>query len=347
MTAGCGVKQQRLSDSEIARSNASAIGALPEPTGGMILSVNNEAIGAGDIVERLMSVSKNAPLTDYESYRAEVMPYVREYVTEKISDILIYRRAKNSMPEGALDEDGMVDKAVDKEIRRLLADANAGYSDIQAKLAENGFDWTTYRKNKKRSLMIQSYFGLEIKDQKEFSYAELKSFYNEHITDFETESDYAFTLVHIQPETENAAALAEEARQALIAGEDAAEVVKKYSEGIKAASGGLWKTADPSSFAAPYDVLADEIKATEQGAVSNVVSSGGNYFVFKLDKKQVGGGMPFEQAQSDIEKYLRLKYRTDKMQEIMTELFEKARIGEANVFIEYCIRQAWERSNGK
>lgn len=344
--AGCGQNvNSKYSDAEIAKYQKIAREPVPQATGGMMLSIRGQAISSEQVIAGLMAANQNAKSLEFDIYREQVYYSVRQYVTEKIADILIYERAISGISEEALEEDGAIDKAIDKDIRHTLARNDYDYSNVQNKLAQSGFDWSSYKEDKKRTMLIQSYFGSEIKDNKEIPYKELKDFYEAKKEEsFKLTSKYEFELIHIPPTAENASELATEAYNAVKGGMNFSQAVKKYSQGAKAKIGGIWQTEDPSSFASPFDVLAEAIAKTEKGNVSQIFEKNGNYFILKLNEKNVGGYLAFDDVQNQIENYIKALKRSEKMDAIMKELFDKAKISEANDFIEYCIHQAYLRS---
>ncbi|AQQ10465.1 peptidylprolyl isomerase [Sedimentisphaera cyanobacteriorum] len=344
---GCGGNKERTyTDAEIAKYQQLAKKPVPEPTGGMVLSVKDQTISSELIISKLVSLSGQVNAPSYQQYKQQVYPYVRQFVTEKISDILIYEKAAGKVPEEVLEEDGMLDKAVDKEVRRMLAESDYDYSKIQSQLAESGYHWKTFKEEKRRKMLIQNYFTAEFEKSDSVSFKEIEEFYEENKDDkFKIEPEYKFTLIHIPESAENADKKASLANLALEGGMSFSDAVEKFSGGPKASQGGKWETSDPSSFAEPYDAIAEELKKLEEGQISDVIENNGNFFIVKVDKKQQAGFKKLSQVQDDIEEFIRMKRRSEKMNNILKELFEQAKISEANGFIEFCIRQAYSRSS--
>ncbi|OXU15213.1 peptidyl-prolyl cis-trans isomerase [Sedimentisphaera salicampi] len=343
---GCGGnKEKAYTDAEIAKYQELAKRPVPEPTGGMVLSVKDQTISSELIISKLVSLSGQIKASSYQQYKQQVYPYVRQFVTEQISDILIYEKAAGKVPEEVLEEDGMLDKAVDKEVRRMLAESDYDYSKIQSQLAESGYHWKTFKEDKRRKMLIQNYFTAEFEKSDSVTFKEIEKFYENNKEDkFKVEPEYKFTLIHVPESEENAEKKASLAKLAIEGEMSFADAVEKFSGGIKASQGGKWETSDPSSFAQPYNVLAEELKNLEEGEISEVIENNGNFFVVKLDKKQEAGYQKLSEVQDEIEKFIRMKRRSEKMNNILKELFEQAKISEANGFIEFCIRQAYVRS---
>jgi parvulin-like peptidyl-prolyl isomerase len=193
------------------------------------------------------------------------------------------------------------------------------------------------------------YFGKSIDDKKEITFDRMLSFYNQNKEEFKREPKTEFQLIHIRKDDDKVKALetAQKALQDIEEGKDFTACVESYSQGIKAASGGLWQTADPSSFIPPYDRVVEAIADMREGEVSGVIDADEHIFIVKLLENTEAGYIPFKDVQKDIKQYIETQHRREQVEKLLEELFEQANIPGLEGFLQYCIQQIYIRGKAK
>jgi len=321
---------------------------LPKPSGGLVLAVNSETISADEIVS--LAVANTAPAAkelSYEEFVKASYPFVKQILTDKVTNTLLYQKAKITVPEEVFEEEGQLDKAVDTEMRRMLASYQNNYSLAQQEIEKQGYDWKSYREYQKKQILAQMYFGEKIERSPVISHKEMVDFYAENKDEkFKREPKVSFLLIDILKGDDSQAAL-ETAKKALEdakSGKDFAQCVTEYSQGVKAKTGGLWETKDPTSFAAPYDAITKVIDDMYVGQIGDIIDADGHFFIVKLVENTKAGYIPFEDQQEDIEKYLKSVKRREQMDKLLKELFEQADIMGLEGFLQYCVQQTYIRA---
>ncbi len=351
--AGCGHKEPKpkYTQEQLAKFSQPQLANLPKPTGGLVLAVNTETISADEIISAaLVDAAPIAKQLSYEEFAKASYPFIKQILTDRVTNTLLYQKAKITVPETVFEEDGQLDKAVDTEMRRMLASYENNYALAQREIEKSGFDWKSYREFQKKQLLAQMYFGEKIERNPVITHKQMRDYYNANKDEvFKQEPKVSFLLIHLikgnapQQALETAKKALEEARS----GKDFAQCVSEYSQGIKAKIGGLWETTDPSSFVAPYDAVAKAVDGMRVGEVGDIIDTDGHLFIVKLLENTKSGYASFEEHQEDIERYLKSVKRKEQMDKLLKELFEQADITGLEGFLQYCVQQTYIRARNQ
>ena len=116
---------------------------LPLPSGGMVLSVNTEAVTSEEITSPLAeSLSNMAYGIDFETFRSRARPVVQRLVFNKVTNILLYQQAKQGASE-QIDE--TLDRLAESEVNKFIAEHGGNYADAQKTLEKMGMDWQEFK----------------------------------------------------------------------------------------------------------------------------------------------------------------------------------------------------------
>jgi len=91
-------------------------------------------------------------------------------------------------------------------------------------------------------------------------------------------------------------------RGRIIGGADFSELARQYSTGMKSAEGGDLGWMDTADL---RKEMQDAVSKLKPGDVSDVVDSGDDYFILKLEERQASETVPFEDARPKIEEELK------------------------------------------
>ncbi len=353
--SGCG-GGKKVTEESLAGIPQPVREGLPEPSGGVVLSVNGETITAEEIIAPLSShFSGSAKAADLALFRSAFRPQLEKFLADKVYEVLLYQQAKKT----AGDEiEKQLDKAVDKEVHNFVVSFGGDYAKAQDAIEAQGMNWDDFRKWKKKLILSQSYLQQNMPESKPVTYSDLVDYYNQiKEAEFAREARIQFSLIDIMPakieategQTADAAAsrLAGEVAQRAKAGEDFAELAKKYSHGHTAAYGGLWKSVNPDSLAAPYDRLAGAAEGMRPGDIAGPIETGEHIFIMKLEDKQTGGYAPFEDVQRDVEARLKLDRQRKAWEEATHSIFRQASLGDRDAFVDFCVDQVYWRGRAQ
>lgn len=330
---------------------------LPTASGGMVLAVFSETIGSDQILNMTEKTLKPAAeRLAKDAFETGAMPYVRQAVQGKVTDILIYEEARKKSPENIEES---LEKAIESEMTRFIASYGNNYALAEKKIKEMGMDWRSFRDYQKKLIMTQSYISSTFKEDQRFSYQELVDYYNS-IRDeqFCKTSIVEFSLIDIvpselKPDQIGAGQTSQDAALGIVrdilnraeAGEDFAELARLYSHGPLAPVGGkmLPVTVGAGSLPKPYDVLESTAIQMQPGQVKGPIENEGHLFLVKLISYEPGGCKSFEEVQHLIADQMQFEYRQKKYMDFVNRLVEKANIDQMERFIRFCTNEAWRR----
>ena len=352
--AGCG-KSPRFTDEELADMPLAQRTGLPAPSGGFVLMVNGEAITADKIVVPLLEPFRSlATSTSPDQFKSMVKPEVERVILRKISDVLIYSKAKKKAGEQIEDA---LDNLAEAEVRRFVTSYDGDYSRAEQALKQMGTDWEGFKEEQKKMILCQSYVSSQLPKQKDgVTLVELKDCYNRVKTQFITPAVLKFQLIDIVPaklkaadpninQQKQAMDLAEDLLARLKAGEDFAELAKKYSHGYRAREGGLWKAVEPNNLVSPYDSLAVEAEKTQVGQIAGPIEVDGHIFIMKLLEKQPESITRFEDVQEQLKNKILDECQRKAIDEFIAKLTSQAAVGEKTAFMDFCIEEIYRRAN--
>jgi peptidyl-prolyl cis-trans isomerase SurA len=304
--------------------------SLPRPSGGLVLSIDSEAITADEIINPVrQQIGEIAGQTDYEQFRKKVKPMLGSVLIQKIGDIRLYEKAKAALPENI--DQGIIDKIIEQEVQRFIAQYGGDYAAAEKVLKSMGTTWKDFYQFQRRTLLVQSFVSEEIKVDKPVTHSELIEYYermkNEY---FAKEGQLEFRLIDLEvakfADANNSGANAEQKAKEVAAqlserikkGEDFGELAKKYSNDHAARNGGLWKPIRPGSLAEPYDAIEKTAEKMDVGQVSEPVAAGGHIFIVKLENKQAASCKTFEEVQGDVEARMMYEKRKKRVDDMFT-----------------------------
>ena len=350
----------KFSEEEMAKFPLANEQGLPDIHGGLVLSIGSETITVDQVVTPLMNMlNEEVGAGDFSQFRQHVGPTAGQLLRSKIDDILLYEEAKRSAPDSV---DEFLDKAVETEVNRFVADYDGNIANAQKAIEAEGFNnWQEFRDYHKKLILTQNYIQQKIADEIPVTHGELLDHYNANKADrFEWEGTVEFSLIDITAEKvkpfgkigpveaakisekaafEKASGLVKRIRQ----GEDFGELAKKHSQGRRAAMGGRWSAVTLGTLASPYDVLELYFPGMDPGEVSDPIQAKGHVFIIKLEGKTHSGYKSFEEVQGEIESEVVTIRRTKQRREMASKLISEANISNLDEFLEHCIETAYRR----
>jgi hypothetical protein len=356
-TVGCASSKPstgKFSEEEMAEFPLANKQGLPDISGGLVLSIGSETITVDQVVSPIMKMLKEEVDTgDFGRFRQQVGPTVSQLIRSKITDILLYDEAKRSTSDGM---DEYLDKAVESEVNRFVADHDGNIAEAQDAIEAMGFDWQGFRDYQKKLILTQSYIQQKMTNGAPVTHGELLDHYNANKAErFEWKGTVEFSLIDIQPDKldlsedteisgkEAALKLAGELSERINEGQDFGELAKEHSHGHRAANGGKWEPVTVGSLAKAYEILEAEAQKLQPGKISDPIESEGHVFIIKLEGKTPGGYKSFEEVQDELEAEVIVERRARQYEEMVSKLITQANISKLNEFLEYCIETAYRR----
>jgi len=354
LAAGCEEKPKYTKEQLAAMPLAKRDG-LPEASGGFTLVVGDQTITTDEVVGPVFEkLAQPAQQQDLESFRRIAEPVIERLLVEKISNALLYSRAKNEAGENINDE---LDKAVTAEVRRFVTDFGGDYAKAEQALKQTGMDWGLFEQYKRRWILSQSYIAQQLPKEQPISYSEMMEAYNETKEKFYTTAGgLQIRLIDMEPaklqnidpnrpRLEQASQLASDILAKVKKGEDFERTVNDYPQEQRALSGGLWRKIDPESLAAPYDVLAERAKSMKPGEIAGPVEAQGHIFIMQLVEYRPQSVEPFEKVQNQVKARITAERMRRVLNKLDAELLQQASAADRKRFVDSCVREIYVMAN--
>lgn len=356
VTCGCGSKLRsktgKFSAAEVEAMPFAQREDLPQPSGGLVLSVGGETITADEIAagaeRELAPLAVNA---DFRSFREKAKLKIEQAVVGKVTDILLYKQAKTLAPSNM---DSALDKGVENAVDKFVASHEGNRASAQDAIEKMGLDWDGFRDQQRRIMLTQWYISQELVDDSPVTHSDMLDYYNAMKESmFWRAGKLTFRLIDIVPEKldpaegqspeQRALELARDLLKRIDDGEDLGELASEFSHGHRATSGGLWENVTAGSLAAPYNVLEVEAGKIEEGVIAGPIETDGHVFIVKLVEKVEEVHKRFEDVQEEIEAEIRFRRKVKQYNEMIVKLMERANVANMGSFVEYCLQTAYRR----
>lgn len=352
---GCEDNKPKFTEEELAQIPFAQRTGLPECSGGLVLAVEGETITSDEVIEPMLEQFRPiARENSFGQFSRQAQPVLEQILAAKISNILLYQKAKK---DGGDQLDEALEEAVKAEIRKFIVSFEGDYAKAEEALKQMEMDWASFREYQKKMILSQSYIALQLPEDNPVTYRQLLDCYNQMKDKFFiTPAMITFRLIDIeaakleptdpnQNPLEQARRLADELLRRLQAGEDFGQLAAAYSHGHRRTAGGLWKPVQPDSLAPPYDALAAEAEGIEPGQIAGPIEADGHIFIMKLEQKQLKSVQLFEKVQSQLEAKILLDRRRQAINEFSAKLAQQAAVEQRSEFISFCLEKIYRISN--
>ncbi|MGA2173029.1 MAG: holo-ACP synthase [Sedimentisphaerales bacterium] len=349
LLAGCEDKPKYTTE-QLATMPFAKRDGLSEPSGGMVLVVGEQTVTEDEVIgpvfEKLARVAQKG---DFEQFRGVAEPVIEQQLVARISDALLYSRAKKE----AGDINDELDRAVTAEVRKFVMDFGGDYAKAEQALKQMGMDWGEFDRYQRRRVLSQSYISQLIPKDQPIAYSDIIAAYDETKERlYTTPAAVQFRLIDIEPaklrgidsgkpRIEQARELAKQLVGRIKQGESFEQLATDYSHGSSASVGGLWRKLDPESLAAPYDVLAKEAAKMKPGEVAGPIESQEHVFIMQLVEYQPKGVEPFEKVQNQVKARLSVERLRQAIDKFNAELLEQASAADRKRFVDFCVREIY------
>lgn len=260
--------------------------------------VNNRIITAAEVMGLVRPVEQQLRDT-----------YKGKELKEKIDEL--YKKGTDSLIERALileefDKQGgkIPDQAVDDHINEIIREKfNNNRAEFLKALAEERLTIDEWREETKERMIVTYFRRKEVNDKVFVSPNAVKDAYNASIEKYRVPETVQIRMIILHKGTndvDQAAKLqeAQRIRERLLAGEDFATLAKNTSEGSKAAQGGDMGWIEPSSLRKELNEVAARLTA---GQLSDVIDTGDELYILRLEGRKEASVTPFEQVAKEIE----------------------------------------------
>jgi parvulin-like peptidyl-prolyl isomerase len=365
LLGGCDSGNSRLTEAQKERQALTQKIELVEAEGGYVLMVGGETLTSDEIIDSRTQINQLfispkeyfgplAQTSDFEQFKERAEGQLEEIVMDKISNILFYQHIKR---QAGSNIDEVLEKTAQNEYRKFVLGFGGDQARAEDELKLRRMDKKSFIEQQKKAILIQWYMASKFPYSRPVTYNELVDCYNRIKNKyFARAATIRFRLIDIQPARLEVTDPNQDRRQLgkiwankllelIKSGQDFGELAKQYSHGSWREFGGLWRSVQPSSLAAPYDVLAVEAGKMEPGDVTEPIITEQNIFIMKLEEKQIAGYEPFENVQDLIREKILLDRRNEVIDNLNVEIRQEAKLSRTDKFVDFCLEKIYRISN--
>jgi len=355
-TAAVAAAKNPLSGPMSPRQPAKAIGP-DEVIAASVVQVNRRFITIDDILRPLAAkLSKLPKGIGEQTFRDQAARLIAQEITGQITRVLVVEEAEKRLVDDQK-------KAIDQEIKQaqsdMLAAAGGSVTQLRQQLQCEGLTLEQAMDDYRRDATFKLYLRHRFMPAIPVTRKMLWDYYCQNSQQFSTGHKVQMQII-AEPFIEfladpaaqpSAAELAgaktqarreiESAKARLDAGDDFAEVAKKYSRDIKAQTGGLWPMMEAGSFReTEVEKAALQLPS---GGVSAPVETPHGWYIVKAVQVIPGRVVPFEEAQDQIAEILRTRMYNELTDKYFQDLLEKSHIVRSPQFNELALDRAVDR----
>lgn len=324
---------------------ARAVGGASEGAIGSaaVLRVNGEEADAGQFWrERFMEVAAKAETLSPEAYRLFVERRAAEWISDKVTEMLLYQRAALRMRS---ELEKQIDHYVDGEIRRVVSRDHEGVQRRFEKfLLQHGVTLDDFRARLRREIIVTQYVEAELRSRvTEPTRAELYEAYRNLADSLRKPTRKRMSLIEVAvarflpagsdggsdaEARARAAARAQiaAAREALRGGATFADAARQYSQDSRAEDGGDWGWVGLGTVRERYEPAVTALYSLAAGETSEIIETPDAFFIVRCDEVDAGFTASFSEVQGDLlERYTRGRLN-ELIAEEVNELRAKARV---------------------
>ena len=354
-----------LTNAELSRIANTENIELVESAGNPVLMVGGEYITSEEIIEEPVALGERyispleylepiARVIDLEQFKERAGPLLKEIVTQKISDILLYQHAKR---QAGSNVEESLENLAESELNNFMSSYGGDQAKADEVLRQSGETRESFKEKQKRAILVRWYVKSQMQNNSPISYRQLRDQY-EMMKDeyFKVDASIQFQLIDIQPAKlqlqdpnedpwKAAEKLANELLARIKSGEDFGELAKQFSNGHMKEFSGLWQPVKPSSLSARYEKVVQAARQLDPGQVSDIIKSDDRIFIVKLINKQTAGYEPFEKVQDQVRKAVLIERQNAVIKKLNARVMQQTQFGEADSFVDFCLEKIYRISN--
>ena len=258
-----------------------------------------------EVTNRIVATIDGEPITahelrQWEQEQGEGIP------PDQTLDALITQRLleKEIKAQGitARDED------IDRYMKEVQARSGADEAGFNKALAERGMTQESYRAKVKSEIERAQLVNKEIRQRVNVSSAEIKRYYDAHLTDYATSDKIKVRAIFLRVENPDDAdavartrAKSEELRDSVRKGKSFEDLAKEHSQGPGAAQGGELGTFSRGEMEGRLEEVAFALK---EGEVSDPIQSGDAIALLYVEERIGGSHRPLDEVSPEIREAL-------------------------------------------
>ncbi|HHT9117281.1 MAG TPA: peptidylprolyl isomerase [Candidatus Hypogeohydataceae bacterium YC38] len=288
--------------------------------------VNNTIITEEDVKRRAL-----VPLSEAQKkYKGNELTLRIQGILEEVLNQLIDRQLLVQEAHRLIEKNPVLMEDIEKELAAFLKEAVdevGSLTKFYEIATKEGINPTEKKKELKDDLMAERLLKDLVYKKVTISPKDIRDYYQSHLEEFtqgkQAKARQIFLKFSSFPNKEEAKKKAEELRDRAKRGEDFEALVKEFSQGPRASTGGLWDFEDVKVMRKD---LKEPILALEKGEISDIIQSPVGYHIFKAEEVKPAKEADFMALQEEIRDRLYKEESTRRKKEYIQNLKKNATI---------------------
>jgi peptidyl-prolyl cis-trans isomerase SurA len=294
--------------------------AVPDVCNRIVAFVNSEVVTLFELEARMARMI-GTPLDEFKARDPQGFNEARRQVLNLLIDEKI---AQERIKELGI---SVTSKEVDQAIERVKEDNRWTQEDLMQRLKQQNLTYQEYREGIKTELERMRLINMEVKSKIIVRDEDIEAYFKARQEEFETPAKVRLSAIFIKssaPSREggrDAAEKASEIIKRIKAGEDFAELAKRYSQGPGAENGGDLGLFSISQLESE---LRELVTRLPEGGVSDPIVRAGGIQIIKVTAKERGGRRSLEDSKNAISNILYKEEVNRRYEAWLKELRKKA-----------------------
>lgn len=270
----------------------------------VIARVNSDIITQGDLekskAELGDEVHQSCPACTPDEVNSRIAAQQKDLLRDLIDNSLMVQRAKDM----GVNVDTDVVKRLDEIRQQNKIDS---MEELEKKVEESGLDYQDFKDNIRKQLLQQEVVRREVGSKIIFDHAEVLKYYQDHKEQFVLPETVELRELFINTEGKSDAEMpalrkkADDLLTRIKAGDDFAELAKRFSDGTTAKDGGDLGSYQRGQLAANIEAAVFKLN---RGQVSEVLPTKTGFLILQVREHYAAGLQPEEKVESQIESSL-------------------------------------------
>ncbi|OUU23662.1 MAG: hypothetical protein CBC13_05045 [Planctomycetia bacterium TMED53] len=181
------------------------------------------------------------------------------------------------------------------------------------------------RKKIGEEILITELRDRKLKISTSISPRELRTYYRDNVDEFTQDGSVSFRQLLVPINDQDSPKIIKQVDEGIASGESLTDLITKYSNGPRAADGGLYEMKD-SQLDDRFPPVPEVVRGLSVGQISDWFVCRGYSHKILLEEKIPGGPLNFSEAQGQIRLILREKLIEKKRKKFERDLWKKAKI---------------------
>lgn len=330
---------------------------------GAILQVNDGAITSTEVLTPLQDQLREwATNMTRSQFLTKARAVLVENTMISLRNMLLYQHAKSVLEKNENYETALKAQIAAKR-KEIITSFGGSEARAQEELAQRGTSIEQEMDILERSLVTSAYQQTYFFPSLEITRSQLMQYYRTYQKEkYYQKAAIQFQLIEIHinkflPDSNDsditddvidqaraaAEASARQVHQKITGGEDFTTLVRQYSHGFRLANDGLSRLLSPDSLHERYQPVVKALENIALGQYTAVLEGEDCFFIAKLIERRKAQVIPFSEVQNEISELLRHQQWLKHSAKQITQLWNKATIGDIEHFIDESALIAYEQ----